>query len=303
MDDSPPPSALPVGAPDYLPFRAGAFRLRVGARPLDLSDWIEVDGAYDTDLARKRRLLADRPDDVLAWLPGTEGAAAEVLVALVEHLQARFAGRFTSVAPDPGAAHPIDAAGRLVQEDLCLHLVRDGVLVLAAASVCFPAKWDLRDKIGRPLRAIHDPVPGYGEVLGAPVDRLLARLTVDRPVWRLNWSVNSDPSYFQPASARPAPPPVAPGDAAGERLWLRVERQTLRRFPVHGSVLFTIRTYQRPLAALAGRPEVCAELAAAIRALPPPMLRYKGLHDNAPAALAWLDRAAGARSGGSDPVV
>jgi hypothetical protein len=272
-----------------LPFTPGPFRLRVGARPLDLADWLEVDAAYEEELAEKRRLLAERPDDVLAWLPDTEAASQEVLDLVVSHLETRFPERLGHVTPPAEATHPIDAAGRLAQEDLCLHLEIDGELVLAAASVCFPAKWDLRDKIGRPIRAIHEPVPGYDDALGAPVDRLLARLPVDRPVWRLNWSVNSDPALFQSKVGRASPPEVTVADA-GERLWLRVERQTLRRFPRHSSVLFTIRTYQRPFAELADRPDVCRDLAAAIRELPEPMRAYKGLRVNAAPAVAWLER-------------
>jgi hypothetical protein len=263
--------------------------LRVGARPLDLHEWLEVDASYEEELAEKRRLLAERPDDVLAWLPDTEAASQEVLDAVLGHLHAHHRRRLGDVAPPPDARHPIDAAGRLVQEDLCLHLEIEGELVLAAASVCFPAKWDLRDKIGRPIRAIHEPVPGYDDALGAPVDRLLARLPVDRPVWRLNWSVNSDPALFQSKVGRTSPPEVTIDDA-GERLVLRVERQTLRRFPRFDSVLFTIRTYQRPFAELSDRPDVRRDLASAIRALPEPMRTYKGLRVNGDVAVAWLVR-------------
>jgi hypothetical protein len=281
--------ALAADAPDYLPFTPGPFRLRVGARPLDLDEWLEVDASYEQELAEKRRLLGERPDDVLAWLLDTEAASREVLDEVVGHLRTHFRDRLGDVAPPADAAHPIDAAGRLVQEDLCLHLEVDGELVLAAASVCFPAKWDLRDKIGRPIRAIHQPVPGYDDALGAPVDRLLARLPIDRPVWRLNWSVNSDPALFQSKVGRSSPPEVTVDDA-GERLFLRVERQTLRRFPRFDSVLFTIRTYQRPFSELSGRPDVRRDLAAAIRELPEPMRAYKGLRVNAAPAVAWLER-------------
>ena len=49
------------------------------------------------------------------------------------------------------------------------------------------------------------------------------------------------------------------------RLYLRCERQTLSRLERTNAVLFTIRTYTRPLSELADRPAVCKRLAGALR--------------------------------------
>lgn len=57
---------------------------------------------------------------------------------------------------------------------------------------------------------------------------------------------------------RPAPPKPLP-----ERMRLRVERQTLRRLPRSGAIVFTIRVYLTPLAELG--PGESGRLAAAIR--------------------------------------
>ena len=219
-----------------------------------------------------------------AWLPNVEAAAAEVLDEIVEDLRVHHR---LEVVPET-ATHPIDAAGRLVQEDLCLHVVRDGAMVLAAASVCFPAKWNVRDKIGRPLRGVHGPVPGYDDALGPPVDRVMSNLAPGRGLWRMNWSIDVDGELCQPG-----PQPSIDLDALDpSSMWLRVERQTLRRFPVHESVLFTIRTYQQTLASLTEHPDVSADLAVAIRSLPPEMLAYKDLTDTGDITAAWLERAA-----------
>jgi hypothetical protein len=77
---------------------------------------------------------------------------------------------------------------------------------------------------------------------------------------------------------------------AGEKLWLRMERQTLRRLPHTQDVLFTIRIYVHPLHTLAARPERAAALAEAIRALPPELQTYKSVRPFRQAILAWLDR-------------
>ena len=100
-------------------------------------------------------------------------------------------------------------------------------------------------------------------------------------MWRRNWSIHDDPTYFLPD---PTPPlDVDPPDG----LWLRSERQTLRRLLSADVVLFTIRTQQVPLAELAQRADVAQRLADAIAAWSPDLRGYKGGH-GALAAEAWL---------------
>jgi hypothetical protein len=71
-----------------------------------------------------------------------------------------------------------------------------------------------------------------------------------------------------------------------------MERQTLRRLPHSGDILFTIRVYVRPLEHLLAYPARAAAIAAAIRALPPVIQRYKSFAPFQEAVLAWLDRVA-----------
>ena len=47
---------------------------------------------------------------------------------------------------------------------------------------------------------------------------------------------------------------------AGERLYTRSERETLSRFPKTGAILFSIRTYIRPLQTFKQRPSDAARL-------------------------------------------
>jgi len=290
-----PVERTPLVELDYLDLAERPFRWRMGLKPLELADWIVVDEHYERDLAEKERLLAEHHDDVVAVLPGTEDAALEVLDAVEGHVGRRdpeYVGPATGgVPPVPSDEHPIERASRLVQEDLCLHTVVDGRLVLSAASVCFPTRWRLADKIGRPLEDIHAPVPGYGDI-AANVDRVLGQLRVDRPVWRTNWSVMDDPALHQPTGHGRDDARWITAENAGERLWLRFERQTLRRFPRHDSVVFTIRVFQRSFAELTARPDVATWLAGAIRALPPEVASYKSIAPFGDAAVEWLARAA-----------
>ncbi|PWR22415.1 DUF3445 domain-containing protein [Zavarzinia compransoris] len=286
----------------------------MGLAGLDLGDWIQIDGHYAAEMAEKQRLLTDRHEAVFGALPGSEAMGAEVLALLVGHLPRRYGERFTVEGDDEAmieretgrrvalrdlGLHPLDRAGRLVQEDLCLmaSAAEGEPYRLVAASLCFPSRWALADKLGRPLSAIHGPVPAYEDKLAGAMDRFFALLKADRPVWRTNWSIHDDPALFQPSAHgnRPLDPPLSAGDAGG-RMFLRSERQTLRRLPVTGAILFTIRTYQCRLDAVAAEPARAAILADALDAMPPETLAYKGLTGHRPAVVAYL-RAAAAVAG------
>ena len=292
------------GAP-YLPFEGGRFRLALGLMPLPIARWIEIDRRFAADLAAKRALLAARHAEVFAALPEADAASAELLALLADHLPRHHPALFSrsgDALVNAGTAerwdvarpalHPLDLAGRLVQEDLCLLRAAGGPYRLVAATLCSPARWRLADKLGRPLAEIHAPVAGYADKLAAPVDRFFAMLKPGKLVWRLNWGIVDDPAPFQPVAREAAAPVTA--DTAGERLWLRVERQTLQRLPESGAVVFTIRTHITRLDRAVAQPSAAAELAAALRDMPEASRRYKHLAPVAPALLAWLDARAGA---------
>jgi dimethylamine monooxygenase subunit A len=264
---------------DELPLEPGPPWLTMGTRGLEPGAWLVADDDRDGDLAEKARLLAERHDEVFTALPSpvVTDASQEVLGLVTAALA--IAGIQVD-DPDPHL-HPLDAAGRLVQEDLCLLVERDGAPHLDAASLCFPSYWRLADKLGRPMAEVHGPVAHYADELAAKVDRFLQRLPADRPVWRRNWSIHDDPTYFLPD---PTPPRTVEPPAG---LWLRSERQTLRRLTTPGVVLFTIRTQQVPLATLATHPDVAHRMATAIDAWSPTLAAYKGDH-GALAAVTWL---------------
>ena len=255
--------------------------LAMGLARVPEAEWLLLDEDRPAELAERARLLDERHDEVFAALPGTEAAGEEVLGLVTGWLAARG----HDATPRAGV-HPLEAAGRLVQEDLVLMVDRDGDLHLDAACLCFPSHWRLADKLGRPTGPVHQPVPGYGEELSARVDRFLARLRPGVVTARRNWSVHPSPELFAPV-----PPPPSPG----AELWLRSERQTLRRLPASGAVLFTIRVQQTPFTSLVDRPDVAARLAARLRAQPSAFTRYQGLAPLLPEVLAGLEETARGR--------
>jgi dimethylamine monooxygenase subunit A len=184
---------------------------------------------------------------------------------------------------------PLELAGRLVQEDLCLIQNSEDGPVFTAAVLCFPSRWRLMDKIGKPLSAVHQPVPLYADRLARPVDRFMRHLKPGHIAQRLNWSLLDDPTLFQPGGKwrQDDDSPVTVQNA-GSQVFLRVERQTLRRLPNSGAVLFGIRVHVYPLHQVIDRPDRAAALAQAVQVLPPEVQHYKSLLPFKNALLNWL---------------
>ncbi len=299
MIPSPPPQAV------HLSFEPGPYRMAMGLIALPETELIELDDRYGEEMPQRRALLADRPQDVFAAVPGSEAARQETLDRLAAYLPARFPAWFAregarlhnrltgetwDLADLP--ADPLIVAARLVQEDLCIvEADAAGAILLTAGVVCFPSRWRLTEKIGRPLPMVHERVPFYGDRLARPVDRFMAMVKPGRLAMRLNWSMMDDPALFQPGGKfRTAHNAAITLENAGERLFVRVERQTLSRLTASAAVLFTIRVHVYPLVQIAARPAIAARLADAVRALPPEASHYKSLPPFRDAMLAYLDR-------------
>jgi dimethylamine monooxygenase subunit A len=277
--------------------------MAMGLITVPQADWMELDARYREEMAERQRLLCERHDDVFAVLPEAQDASIEVLQLLVAHLTTQFPTWFTldgstlvnrltdetwDLAAPP--CHPLELAGRLVQEDLCIIQSDAEAPRFTAAVLCFPSRWRLHEKLGRPLAAVHGPVPFYAERLATPVNRFMAKVKPGHIASRLNWSVLDDPAMYQPTGKwREAANTAITAQNAGDTLYLRVERQTLTRLPRTGAVLFGIRVHSYPLAAAITTPGNAAQLAEAVRALPEETQHYKSLKAFGPALLAWLD--------------
>jgi hypothetical protein len=293
--------------PIYLPFMEG-WRLAMGLKPLLLPDWIEIDADFAEQLWLKQDLLAQRYDDVFVQLPGSEAAQQEVLELIVAHLLHYWPQHYQrqgeilhncitgqSWTMTDFAEHPLDLAARLVQEDLCLMLPPeqqpDQQYILAAASVCFPSRWCLREKLGQPLAQIHQPVPGYANGLERPINHFFDRLKPDYPGYRFNWSIVDSPDLFlDQRHSQTEPNPTITPENIGEQLWLRVERQTLRRLAGSNGILFTIRTYVHPLSQFMNDPAIVHQLRTALEQIPTAMQIYKNLLPMQSALLSYLER-------------
>ena len=274
----------------HAPYDGSSNPFTIGLTPLDMGEWMETDAALPEYLYEKERLYSAHPDVVFAEEPQTRESQTEVLEALAAWLYENrpqtyscagnkifIAGSGREIVLNDNTP-PLLTAARLVQEDLVIMRKGDTGWRLAAASLSFPSSWSLREKFGRPMHEIHAPVPGFGAGTrnAGLIERMFDNLRPSHPVKRFNWSVYTDGALYHPASS-------GERNVRPEHAFLRVERQTLRKMPVSGDILFTIRIHLDPLLALKNLPnghELAASLADQLMALDAAQLAYKGLAAN-----------------------
>lgn len=244
----------------------------IGLKPIGEAAWLE--GGEADPAARKAPLCAAHHDVVWGEVAASRPGQAEVL-ALVE-------AALGPAAQDP-ALPPLQAAARRVPDDLVLMEKRDGAWRVGALSLCAPTFFTAHEVLGRSLAEIHHPVNGFTERFLTRVERIFEGLRPGLILERRNWSVVNSSETFTPD---PAPIRARIGQIdparAGAEIFVRVERQTLRRLPNTGGALFTIRVWLHPLDALASDPARLSAFARAWRDATPDFRDYKrlGLYDD-----------------------
>ncbi len=302
----------------YFPLDTDQYAMTMNARALAVDCLIEVDRAnYRAELAEKDAILASDYRYYFRSPPATMALAWEAIELLLpnmarhhpEHFalqiedgrwcwQNRLLGteqRFILGAADSLPLPPLDWLGRQMQEDL-LIMAEDGAAgtPLVAGQLCFAAGWCLDDKLGRSFLAIHEPVPSFAGQIGRSADLLMQRLKPGHPTGRVGWSITTSPALNHAPALRQrerADTSAIEPAIAGERCYLRLERQTFSRLPRTRGVLFTIHTYVAPLARVLAEehPARALRLAAVLRTMPEPLLRYKGIDRFHAPLLAYLD--------------
>ena len=241
-------SACRSSNPTTSPTRAGRSAGGSGCGPSTSPTGSRSDRPTSATWPTKRDVLARHPGTVLSFVQGIQEEASEVLRALMHHLTNRWPHWFTAtggtltnhrtgetfVDRRPAATrrrrrrHPLDTAGRLVQEDLVLLVERAEGLVVGGGSVCFPNRWDLGSKLGLRLVDVHAPVSRLNDQLGGSVETFFERLRPDRSFWRLGWSVLDTGELYQPIDGTAPPIEPLPCHDGGARLGRRAAVPTRR---------------------------------------------------------------------------
>ncbi|WP_051661144.1 DUF3445 domain-containing protein [Bosea sp. 117] len=292
----------------HTPYDGSRKAFSIGLAPLDLDEWIEPDPNLAETLEQRAALIRDKRGVVVREEEGTRAAQREALKLVVDHVTLRWPelyrldGRRLTVVPlgrvfdlDDEAEAPLVVAGQLISDDLLMLRRSEEGYRLVAAVLCFPSAWSLAEKFGQSLDGLHAAVPGYPDKLARVMNRIFENLKVDQPVWRVNWSIYPDDELHHPESKERPRNWFDDEAALAPEAFVRVERQTLRRMPESGDMLFTVRVHVDPFTAFRRHPEgaqLAGGLRDAILALDADQLAYKALTEHRDAVAAALDRIA-----------
>lgn len=283
--------------PKYTPYLDGQGGVKIGLSPISESKWLEIDNKFEEEIRLKKKLLKTNRNDVLQITQGSEDKQNEILESIVSYLQ-KFHSDIFKVTKDSvyiestndlyklnQFKNPIELASLLVQEDLVMMSPKEDKFYLEAASLSAPSHWSLTEKFSKSLMDLHHGVPGYKEDIGQRVDEIFNRLPAERILERFNWSIYDDPKLFQPVHSKPL---VEFKESKPNKLFLRVERQTIRKLPVYGTVLFTIRVYVDPIESILNDEHTLTSLKMAVENLSEPMKKYKSIDQLEKTLLLWL---------------
>ncbi len=271
----------------YLPHQPSAEVLRMGLSRLAPGEWIETDAQLGDYHRHKLQQRKSRGDAVYRATPESLPAQREFASLLEQHLLQEHRQHYriqdgqlhcdsgSFVAPMSGE-EPLWLASLWIADDVVIMQAQGDAYVLTAASLCSPSHWHLSEKFRRPLREIHDPIPGFHQRLTPGIDRFFTRLQPGPPFVRCNWSLQAGDGLAQ----FPGEDEIA---VAGTPLYYRVERQSLKRLPETDAIAFTIRVYLHPLEELQAHAGALPALLQAIDDMPPALAHYKGLDRLAPA--------------------
>ncbi len=243
--------------------------------------WIEPNTNLLAVLEHKKRQYHDDPSRVYRAESGSYNAQMEFADLLEQHLiQDHHQDYYQQqngmyYQPEYKLAcvgdQPLWNCSQWVADDCLIMQESNGSYYLTAASLCSPSHWSLDEKIGQPIRFIHDPIPHFHEALSDKIDRFFNHLRPEHIITRYNWSLQSDNHLACYPDAQPTT--LLDADTA---LYYRYERQSLRRLPKTGAIAFTIRIHLQPLEQLWLHPEAMPQLFEAIEKTSSALAEYKG---------------------------
>lgn len=247
--------------------REGKFRFELGLRQGDDSFFKQSSGG-DTILAARRAVLEEHPARHAAMLDAGEDLLEEVCAFASEATE-------TGLGNGESAWDTCVELGKSWEPDfLLLKPDAAGVHHLVGGCVCFPSSWDLHEKLGHPVEAIHAPVPTLNENLGTQISAFLRRIKPGAIWERWNWGVAAVAELnHHPALAHPR----LHGGSTLHDSWLRIEHQVFRSLDATGGLLFAIRVSVVPLASFAQQPDAALRLAELLETMPEDIAVYKSL--------------------------
>ena len=251
------------------------FRMRPNLEKLDVQTpaLLLRDELADVYLRERSKVLATHSERAVV------GQADAAVLARIRAL--------ATTGESEGAA----AGANTLQEDFVILKQEADTLRTEYLSVCFPSRWDPREKLGLDFAAIHAPVAD-NQLLQAAGPNLMTLAFMKQPMLRHVWLISPSASLDQHPDKNEAWWAEALADASPllPRLYFRVERQTTWPLPQFQRAVFFIRVMMCQLLDVlsvgAGR---AAALATTLRSMTPAVVAYRGMTDALPRLLAELD--------------
>jgi dimethylamine monooxygenase subunit A len=220
------------------------------------------------------------------YIPGGESNQAPSLAVALTPTLSRAAGEGADLALS-------------LQEDFVILKNENDTLRTEYLSVCFPSRWDPREKLGLDFAQIHAPVAD-NQMLLAAGSSIMAMAFMKQSMLRHVWLIVPSASLDQHpeqndyswSETLKDPSPLLP------RLFFRVERQTTWPLPQFNRAVFFIRVMMSPLLDVLRtsspvHPEFVEgsrahELRDALASMTPAVVEYRGMTAAMPRLLAEL---------------
>ncbi|RYP58911.1 hypothetical protein DL770_010327 [Monosporascus sp. CRB-9-2] len=165
------------------------------------SDLIVIDTNYLSRIQQRKRIMAEYKPHVLGCIPEGIGPVHEVYSYILgDYLPARYPSLFSRneksfrnhvtddclpIDPPDDPVAALSALGKTVEDDMFLLRETPNGHQCVAFLCCFPSGFDPAEKLGKNLKAIHEPVPSYDKI-GPSMERYFSRLEVGKSSCRIN---------------------------------------------------------------------------------------------------------------------
>jgi len=278
-----------LSLPKHTPYKNGEEVVKVGLEPIEEAEWLEIDNLFDSEIELKKQLYKSHYKEIHQELDLSFTSQQELLEVLKAHLKQYHPSHKITATE---TSSPLKSASMMVQEDLVLMIPKQEKYFLGAASLCAPSNWSLKEKFNDSLIDLHRYVPSYEKKIGNRVNNIFNKLPNDRIFQRFNWSIYEDASLFQPVKSKSLVErsKTITEKNAGDRLFIRVERQTIRRLPKTQAIAFTIRVHVDPLSSIKKDLFMIKGLKKTLKNLSQDMKKYKSVDQIEAPLIGWLDK-------------
>ena len=267
---------------EYYPFYGSKNRIRMGLNTIQASEWIKYEDDFNEIISVKKHLINKQMDRVIQGTKGSEAAQNELLFEILSFLEMYQSDLFTinsnSVISHSDNQHyefskyqssPLELASYLAADDFCLLEKIDDDYRLVAASVCAPTYWELSEKMGRPMREVHAPIPNLEEKIGKGIRHFFTNLKPSDYYQRSNWflTTRSDYPLFKDSYEMNENFDGFDIYNIKDKLFLRCERQSFRKLHKTKNIVFGIKIYLSPLGIVEKHKEIAEDLIMSINTM------------------------------------